>query len=415
LIIINIVLLTTEEAAGRLGVKVQTVYAYVSRGVLTSVRSGDGRTSLFDTDEVEALARRGRPRRTSRPPMFEIQIDTALTALSEHTLRYRSRSAVALAGSATFEQVAELCWTGTLPDSFSTWRGSTVVLPDHGDLLDLVRVAVALAALDDPSRADLRPDAVAACGRALIATMVDSLPVRRRGSVPTLVLGADVSAGSAPSHPLRGTIAGRLWTRLAEGRAERGLVAALNAALVLLADHDLAPSTFAARIAASVRADPYAVVSAGLGPVSGVLHGRASRAARQMLDAATVSDPASATAEALRIWGAYPGFGHPLYPDGDPRAVALLAVLRRAAGASPAMAVVDGVQEAARRRVPIQPNVDFAVAALSLVAGMPTDAGELIFAVARTAGWLAHALEEYGEAPGRFRPRANYHPAGAEL
>ena len=91
--------------------------------------------------------------------------------------------------------------------------------------------------------------------------------------------------------PLRGTIAGRLWTRLAEGRAEPGLVAALNAALVLLADHDLAPSTFAARIAASVRADPYAVVSAGLGPVSGVLHGRASRAARQLLDAAAVSDP----------------------------------------------------------------------------------------------------------------------------
>ena len=150
MIIINVVLLTTEEAAGRLGVKVQTVYAYVSRGVLTSVRSGDGRTSLFDPDEVEALARRGRPRRTSRPPMFEIQIDTALTSLGAHA-PLPGQSAVALAGSATFEQVAELCWTGTLPDSFSTWRGSTVVLPDHGDLLDLVRVAVALAALDDPS------------------------------------------------------------------------------------------------------------------------------------------------------------------------------------------------------------------------------------------------------------------------
>jgi citrate synthase len=377
--------------------------------VLSSVRSGDGRTSLFDADEVEALARRGRPRRTSRPPAFEIQIDSGLTSLSDHVLRYRGRSAVALAGSATFEQVAELLWTGTLPDSLAGWRGATVELPTHGDLLDLARVAVALAALDDPSRADLRPEAVAACGRALIATMVDSLPARRR-RVPELVLGANGEAGPALSRPLRGTIAGRLWVRLTEGRAQPGLVRALNAALVLLADHDLAPSTFAARIAASVRADPYAVVSAGLGPVSGVLHGRASRAARQLLDAAATTDPVAATAEALRLWGAYPGFGHPLYPDGDPRAVALLGMLRDAAGTSPAMAVVDGVQAAARRRVPIQPNVDFAVAALGLVAGMPTDAGELIFAVARTAGWLAHALEEYGEAPGRFRPRANYHP-----
>jgi citrate synthase len=77
------------------------------------------------------------------------------------------------------------------------------------------------------------------------------------------------------------------------------------------------------------------------------------------------------------------------------------------------MAAVDGVQAAARRRAPIHPNVDFAVAALGLVAGMPTDAGELVFAVARTAGWLAHALEEYGEAPGRFRPRATYRPTPA--
>jgi citrate synthase len=280
-----------------------------------------------------------------------------------------------------------------------------VLLPDHGDLLDRVRVAVALAALDDPSRADLRPDAIEACGRALIATVVDSLPLRGDGRAPRLAL-------TPGTTPLRGTIAGRLWARLAGVRAQPELVAALNAALVLLADHDLAASTFAARVAASVRADPYAVVSTGLGPVSGPLHGRASRAAREMLDgAAGPGGPSLATAEALRTWGLYPGFGQPLYPDGDPRATALLDRLRRAAGGSRAMAVVDGVVSAAQRRAPIHPNVDFALAALGLVTNMPPDGGEVIFAVARMAGWIAHAMEEYQEAPVRFRPRASYRPS----
>ena len=400
-------LLTSEQAAARLGVKIQTLYAYVSRGLLTSARSTDGRASRFEADEVEALARKGRPRRASRPPTFEIQIDTALTSIADHALRYRGMAALELARTTTFEQSAELLWSGTLRDWGGPWSGRSVSLPNRGDLLDRVRVAVALAALDDPSRADLRPEAVAACGRSLIATVVDSLPLRGDGRAPRLVLG------SQPS-PLRGTIAGRLWARLAGGRAQPELVATLNAALVLLADHDLAASTFAARIAASVRADPYAVVSAGLGPVSGPLHGRASRAARAMLDAAGgPGGPAVATADALRTWGRFPGFGQPLYPNGDPRATELLDRLRRAAGGTRAMAVVDGVLSAAQRRAPTHPNVDFALAALGLVANMPDDAGEVLFAVARTAGWIAHAIEEYGEAPVRFRPRANYRPRTA--
>jgi citrate synthase len=401
------VLLTTEQAATRLGVKAETVYAYVSRGVLSSVKGSDGRTSRFDEGEVEALARRGRPRRASRAPTFEIQIDTGLTSLQDHLLRYRGHLAVELSRTTTFEQVAELCWTGVLPSRFTSWSGPRVSLPERGGRLDRIRVAVALAALDDPSRADLRPEAITASGRALIATVVDSLPVRGDGRTPRLTLP------SAPA-PLRATIAGRLWARLAGVRPQPELVAVLNAALVLLADHDLAASTFAARIAASVRADPYAVVSAGLGPVSGPLHGRASRAARAMLDAAGGPGGAPvATAEALRLFGTYPGFGHPLYRNGDPRAIELLDRLRRAAGGTRAMSVVDAVVSAAQRRAPIHANVDFALAALGLVTSMPQDGGEVIFAVARMAGWLAHALEEYGEAPARFRPRANYRPRPA--
>jgi citrate synthase len=207
------------------------------------------------------------------------------------------------------------------------------------------------------------------------------------------------------------TIAGRLWARLVPGRPRPDLLACLNAALVLAVDHELAASTFAARIAASVRADPYAIVGAGLGPMAGPLHGRASHLARRVLDDAAGSGRATvALADAIRLHGGYPGFGHRLYPDGDPRARALLGLLRATSGGTREMSVTEDVLEAAQRRAPLQPNIDFAIAALGWVAGMPHDAGEVIFTIARMAGWLAHAIEEYGEPPGRFRPRANYVP-----
>jgi citrate synthase len=161
-------------------------------------------------------------------------------------------------------------------------------------------------------------------------------------------------------------------------------------------------------VAASARADPYAVVLAGLGPVAGPLHGGASAGARRMLDAAAGSGAGPALAEALETSGSYPGFGHPLYPDGDPRARVLLDLVRAAAGGRPAMNVTDEVLTLARRRAHLEPNVDFALAALGSVASMPTTAGEVIFSIARMAGWLAHAIEEYEEVPLRFRPRARY-------
>jgi citrate synthase len=195
------------------------------------------------------------------------------------------------------------------------------------------------------------------------------------------------------------------------------LVEVLDAALVLVADHELAASTMAARVAASVRADPYAVVSAGLAAASGSLHGGASLAveallaeiARPVAERPAVSRRASQQAgrvlgERLRRGERLRGFGHPLYPDGDPRAAHLLARLRQAAGGSPRMAVVDALLAATRRRGLPPPNVDLALAALGHVAGMTRGAGEAIFAVARVAGWLAHALEEYERAtPIRLR------------
>ncbi|MDQ2811311.1 MAG: hypothetical protein M3Z75_05355, partial [Actinomycetota bacterium] len=198
------------------------------------------------------------------------------------------------------------------------------------------------------------------------------------------------------------------WSRLCDRRPPPELLRALSAALVLLADHELAASTLAARVAASVRADPYAVVGTGLGAMSGALHGGASLGAETLLAAARGPDDVPrVVGELLRRGEKVPGFGHFVYRNGDPRAVLLLDLVRLAAPRSGSLAVAEAVlAEVGRKSLPA-PNVDFALAALARVAGMVTGAGEAIFAVARTAGWIAHALEAYaGDGP--LRPRAVY-------
>lgn len=389
--------MTADETAARLGVKVATVYAYVSRGVLQSWREPGSRTSRFDPDEVEAVARRGRPRRASRPPALDFPIRTSLTTIGDHDVRYRGHSALELARTATFEQVAQLLWSGDLGAPPVDWLPTPVELPDLAGM-DRIRMAVVLSSAIDPMRADLAAPAVALRAGALIATMAEAIPSAGDSRSARLVVGK--------SPPRRGTIAGRLWGRLARVRPSPALVATLNAALVLLADHELAASTLAARVAASTRADPYAVVLAGLGPLSGPLHGGASRFAGQLLQSALESGVDPALARALESHQRVPGFGHPLYPGGDPRARVLLELTRTASPTDPVLNVADRIIATVRRRAEVEPNVDLALAVLARVTRMPTEAGEVIFTIARTAGWVAHAIEEYEEEPLRFRARA---------
>jgi citrate synthase len=260
----------------------------------------------------------------------------------------------------------------------------TAPLPATARLTDRLRVIVAAAAAADPLRFDTTPTAVIATGRQLIATMVQALPTR---------------SGGLPLRQM--SLAEQLWRRLTTDPPTDTGLRALNAAMVLLADHDLAASTLAARVAASTRAHPYAVVSAGLAALDGPLHGAASSLSYALLEEAVSGpDPLAAVSAGLRSGGPVPGFGHPLYPDGDPRATALFELIDDGPVRRTALELADVM----RTRSGNAANIDLALAALTLHHHMPADAGEAIFAVARTAGWLAHALEEYSERPSRFRP-----------
>jgi citrate synthase len=403
--------LTAGEAAQRLGVKPATLYAYVSRGVLNRSKAADGRGSQFDADEIERLARRGRPRRPAGT--VDITIESAITELTAVSLHFRGLDVTRLAVQRTFEEVAELLWTGEFPAagvSTEKWRATPAGLasgraaqaglPAGTRPLDRLQVIVPAMAATDPLRLQLDPPAVLAAGRSIIGGMVDCLP-----------------APSAPSAAAQAPIAERLWSKLCERRPAPGLLRALSAALVLLADHELAASTLAARTAASARADPYAVVGTGLGAVSGALHGGASLGVETLMAAARGPDDVPrVVGELLRRGERVPGFGHTVYRGADPRAIVLLDLVRRAAPKSGQLAVAEAVlTEIGRKSLP-EPNIDFAIATLARVAGMITGAGEAIFAVSRTAGWIAHALEAY-DARVLLRPRAVYvgRPATTEL
>jgi len=409
--------LTAAQAAQQLGVKPATLYAYVSRGIMRRDRAVDGRSSLFDAREVERLARRGRPRRPVG--VADITVESAITEIAGDRLRYRGLDVIRLAASRTFEDVAELLWTGELPATrpgrraaqppgpapwratpaaLAAGRGAQTALPAGTLPLERLQVIVPAMAATDPLRLQLDPAAVIAAGRSIIAGLVDCLPPAGQPSA------APDSDDPISDYP----IADRLWSRLCDRRASPALRRALSAALVLLADHELAASTLAARAAASVRADPYAVVETGMGAVSGALHGGASLGAEALLAAASgPADVPRVVGELLRRGEKVPGFGHFVYRAGDPRAVLLLDLVRRAAPKSRALAVAEAVLAEVRHKSLPEPNIDFAIATLVQVAGMLRGSGETVFAVARTAGWIAHALEAYA-GPGPLRPRAVY-------
>ncbi|MFI5053259.1 MAG: MerR family transcriptional regulator, partial [Acidimicrobiia bacterium] len=176
--------LSAAEAIARLGVRPQTLYAYVSRGLVESERVTGTRTSRYSRADIERLA--GRARRTRSGSGPEIVIDSGLTLLDpEGHLYYRGWDATQAAVDATYEQVAEWLW-GTEPGPSGVWsaprealevaRRAQAALPDPATLPDRLRVIAAAIGSCDPLRNDRRVPSVAARARSLIATLVEALP-----------------------------------------------------------------------------------------------------------------------------------------------------------------------------------------------------------------------------------------------
>lgn len=383
--------LTTEQAAARLGIKRETLYAYVSRGLLHRVLDADGRRSRFDPAEIDQLRRRQRP-----DGEFATLVSTRIARPTDEGVHVRGRDLVAEAALSTFEEAADRIWQAgpdeawpSVDDAYEVGGDVGVRLPKGAPLMDRLRIGVALASAADPLRDDLSPASVRTAGRRAVCTMVKALPRR--------------------CVPQGESIADALWCRLARRQASKRRRSALNRALVLLAEHGLATSTLGARVAASVRADPYSVITAGLGVLGGRLHGAASAPVHQLLaDAARADDAASALGNAQRTLGLTPGFGHVTLKRRDARCGALMEALTGAWPTDERLATVLETYNFAADRTEGIAAVDFALGALTFLADMTPEAGEAVFAIARTVGWIAHAQEEYSEEPLRYRFRARY-------
>jgi citrate synthase len=374
-------MLPSEEAARRLGVKVSTLYAYVSRGLLESHPEPGGRRSLFELDDLERLAARSRGGRQTESRLATIT--TAVTQLrQDEGPVYRGQLATQLADSTSFEAVASLLWND---DDDGGWLAPDLGLCPLVDTVDRMRWALVMCGATDPLRSDLRPEALARSARRTVAALVDVV-----GTSP---------AGS-------GSMARRLAEQLG-GQGPSLSAAAVNAALVLLADHELATSTMAVRLAASTRADLYDALMAGLATMAGPLHGGASQQAFELLVAAERDGASRALNDALRWFRYLPGFGHTIYKSGDPRFTALLSLAEPLLSAERRDLLREVMALATANDIPL-PNCDLALAALSWGTGMPPDAGRTIFVIARIAGWTAHYQEELAERPLRFRARAVY-------
>jgi citrate synthase len=379
--------LSAEEALSRLRVRPQTLYAYVSRGrVRAEADPAEPRRSRYRASDVAALTdRKARGRKAADVALSAIDwgepvLASAITTVSDGRLYYRGQDAVRLAETATLEEVARLL------------RGGIGLPPDHiqhapagPSAQARAFAAFAAHATTDPTT-EGRTQAELADEAARLLDLMAAAVAGHEGAVPR-------EEDQGPIHERLG----RAW------RAPRDGWDAIRRALVLLADHELNASTFAARVAASTGASLAASVLAGLSALSGPRHGGIAQRVEAFAAEAERSGVKPALARVARIAGvsgAAPGFGHALYPDGDPRGEALLAAIRT----PPELAAL---REAVEAETGQRANVDFALVALRRSLGLPAEAPFALFAVARSAGWLAHAMEQ--AAGGRLiRPRARY-------
>jgi len=371
--------LTAAEALQVLGVRPQTLYANVSRKrIRAKPDPKDPRRSLYHDTDVRKLARQqGGRRKTSAVASGAIEwgdplLSSAISTVVDGRLYYRGQDAVELASRRSFEEVVGLLWSST--EDLELSGGETSIIESQSPLQR------AFLALGGRAGEDM-----SSYGRAL--------PVLQAEAADVFATLAEALLVSATEGLLHERVA-RAWQRPRAADIVRR-------ALVLLADHELNASTFATRVAVSTGAPLSAGVLSGLATLSGPLHGQAALGVLELIGAVERWGSAE---KAVRGWLAQGrhivGFGHPLYPGGDPRATALLAELDLPREYARLCEVVEQV-------IGEKPNIDFALAALSKVYRLPREAPLILFALARCAGWLAHALEQVTTGH-PIRPRARY-------
>ena len=383
--------LSARDAATELSVSPATLYAYVSRGLIRSEPGENPRSRRYRAEDVRSLKNR-------RAPLIEGQglkaadipvMDSAVSTITVDGPIYRGVRAVTLAETATFEQCASLLWDSKSADPFAKSNMPVVSSAMRGIMQatrDAPPIDRTIAILSQAAEADPRAYNSVAEGRAATGARI-------------LRLVAAAMTGIEPSaEPLHKQIA-RAWA-LTHPYAED----LIRRALVLVADHELNASTFTVRCAASTGISLYDAMIAGLVALKGPRHGGVGPLAAKLVDTLLEGDIAAIVRERVALGEIFPGFGHMIYRDGDPRAVSLLGALIKT-GIDKRLAVE--IPERIKEATGAFANNDYALAVMRRELGMPQGSETAIFAIGRTAGWIAHAIEQL-ESKTLIRPRARY-------
>ncbi len=373
--------LTAEQALEKLGTKPQTLYANVSRGrIRAKPDDTDPRRSLYNAADVMRLAERHAGRRKTDTVAAEaIQwgdpvLPSAISTILDGRLYYRGRDAAALAEHATLEETSALLWnSGPIATALGEAQETT-------PSLERAFVLLAQRVTHDLPTIGRAPRALTAEAQSILSTMA-------------LALAPDATES-------------QLHLRLAASWGNADAADCIRRALVLLADHELNASTFAARVAASSGATLSAAVLSGLSTLTGPLHGGAWQGVASLIEDVKAVGAGVAIRQTLTQGRVLPAFGHPLYPDGDIRAKALISqfALPRS---------YDELASVGQEIVGENVNIDFALTGMAAAFDLPANAPLVIFALARTVGWLAHAMEQI-ESGSLIRPRARYNGPAIE-
>lgn len=372
--------LTAKQASQKLGISLSTLYAYVSRGLIRSEPDTVKRRRRYRAEDIELLVAKKADRGGSERKLAgalhwgEPICESELTLIDGGEMFYRGRALPQLLEQSSFEEVIELLWGGYQPQESPPLSEHLRAAMEPLEPLERLHLVLAWQSSQDPLALDLRPKAVRKTGAKILHALFSTLcPVE-----PELGLAGSLTQCWSPGHKK-----------------------SLESALILCADHELNVSAFTARCVASAGATPYRVVSAGLDALSGFRHGGYAYRVQALFREAEALGPKEAVQSYLRRGVELPGFGHKLYPDGDPRGRDLLAQLDSISPETLAL------MEAVESLVEEKPNIDFALVSLCRELNLSEHAPTTLFALGRSVGWLAHALEQY--ATGKLiRPRARY-------
>ncbi|TGL61003.1 citrate synthase family protein [Leptospira sarikeiensis] len=397
--------LSADEAASALGVEVQTIYAYVSRGLLHSESGGrKDRSKRYRKEDIEQLLlrreERSQPGKTARAALSLGQpvLESSITLLGEDTLFYRGKDVLKLSENQKFEDVASLLWDCEESYPFdTTWPKLSeecigiLNRLEGRPILDISRILLPFIEYEDAKafRKDHKTYKKTSSSILRYLCLFSSGKTSSEGSISETLLSS--------------------WNKKKESSNYGSKLRLLEASLILSADHELNVSSFTARCVASSEASLYQVVLAGLAALSGPKHGQLTERASTLLSQSTgnLKKDKLLLEEKLRNGENIPGFGHPLYKKGDPRGKKLIEMVKRFYPNDPNVQIYLQFLKQVEELIEDYPTIDAGLALVSKVLQLPKGAGIGIFGIGRTAGWLAHAMEQY-ESGNLIRPRAKY-------